>query len=169
MRWGLIPHWAKDQKIGYKMINARIETLKEKPSYRGSLKSKRCLVPASGYYEWHETKEGKVPYYIHEKDEPLFGFAGLYDEWKDEKGNDIYSFTIITTDANRFMSKIHHRMPVILSETTEDKWLDKELLDSDKALALLEHSKPDLDAYEVSKAVNRPANDSSYIIKPLKK
>src|SRR3989344_516811 len=79
MRWGLIPHWAKDPKIGYKMINARLETVKEKPSYRSSLKSKRCLVPASGFYEWQKEKGGKVPHYIHMKEEPLFAFAGLYD------------------------------------------------------------------------------------------
>ena len=168
MKWGLIPHWAKEAKIGYKMINARIETLKEKPSYRGSLKSRRCLVPASGFYEWRASDEGKVPYYIHEKHYPLFGFAGLYDVWKNEEGKEIYSFTIITREADAFMSKIHNRMPAILSEAEENAWLDKSLVDADAALRLLDNCrKSELDAYPISKDVNKPENDYPTIMARL--
>lgn len=141
MKWGLIPHWAKEKNIGYKMINARIETLVEKPSYRGPLKSKRCLVPASGFYEWQATRFGKTPYFIHLKNEPLFSFAGLYDVWTDGeddgKVEKIYSFTIITKNANKTISKIHDRMPVILEQSRESEWLDRDLQDTIKALSIL--------------------------------
>jgi putative SOS response-associated peptidase YedK len=127
MKWGLVPSWAKDPRIGNKMINARAETVLEKPSYRKPLQSKRCLVPVSGFYEWHDTGAGaggKVPYHIYLKDEPVFALAGLYDTWLDPNGQPMDSYTIITTSANSFMERLHHRMPVILGQEAEDLWLD---------------------------------------------
>jgi putative SOS response-associated peptidase YedK len=125
MKWGLVPSWAKDPRIGNKMINARAETVLEKPSYRKPLQSKRCLVPVSGFYEWHDTGSGgKVPYHIYLKDEPVFALAGLYDTWLAPDGQPMDSYTIITTSANSFMERLHHRMPVILGEEAEDLWLD---------------------------------------------
>ncbi len=169
MHWGLIPHWAKDPKIGYKMINARMETVAEKPSYRASLKTQRCLIPASGFYEWHTSKEGKIPHYIKLKDKPLFGFAGLYDIWKSPEGEEIYTFTIITRAANKFMAKLHDRMPVILYPEHESKWLNKDITDPDEALAFLEPTKDiEMEEYPVSTLVNSPKNDVPQVIKPIK-
>lgn len=170
MRWGLIPHWAKDEKIGYKMINARAETLTEKPSYRGLLKSKRCIVPASGFYEWKETKEkgGKQPYFIHQKDGDYLPFAGLYDIWKNPEGEEVYSFTIITTQPTAFMRPIHDRMPVILEPEAEKQWLDPEIQDSQKLLPILHpYDFAPMELYPVSKAVNRAAFDSPEFIKRI--
>jgi putative SOS response-associated peptidase YedK len=115
MRWGLIPHWAKDECIGYKMINARAETLTERPAYRGLLGSKRCIVPTSGFYEWQDTEgKGKQPYYIHTDADEYLPFAGLYDIWVNPEGREVYSFTIITTQPTANLQPIHNRMPAIL-------------------------------------------------------
>jgi len=165
MKWGLVPFWAKDPKIGNKMINARAETVSTKPAFRTSFKRKRCLVPATGFYEWKRTKAGKIPHYIHMKDDSYFAFAGLYDRWKDPEGNDLYTFTIITTEANTMMAKIHNRMPVILRTSDEDLWLSKEpLSDADSRRLLVPYSSSALEAYEVSKEVNSPVNDSEELI-----
>ena len=169
MKWGLIPHWAKEEKIGYKMINARVETLGEKPSYRGSLKNKRCLVPASGFYEWQVTKLGKIPHYIHPDDNSLIAFAGLYDVWLKD-GKEVYTFTIVTTNANAFMKKIHDRMPVVLGRGKERQWLNKDLEDPSKALELLHDVGANaLAEYEVSRKVNKPQNDTPAVILPARK
>ena len=171
MKWGLIPHWAKDEKIGYKMINARLETLGEKPSFKNSLKTKRCLVPASGFYEWKSSKKNKIPYYIHIAHEPLFAFAGLYDVWRNQNDEDVYSFTIITRDATLQMAAIHDRMPVILEHGSEDKWLKPELTDSGEILNLLNLRQENdaLEIYEVSTLVNKPQNDSKDLVQPVDK
>jgi putative SOS response-associated peptidase YedK len=124
MKWGLIPSWAKDPRISNKMINARAETVMEKPSYRKPLQSKRCLVPVSGFYEWHDTGTGKLPYHISLKDQPVFALAGLYDTWLSPEGQPVNTYTIITTSANSFMERLHHRMPVILPQEAEEEWLD---------------------------------------------
>jgi len=130
MRWGLISHWAKDESIGYKMINARAETITEKPSYRGLIRSKRCIVPASGFYEWQDTGgKGKQPYYIHADAGEYLPFAGLYDIWKIPEGMEIYSFTIITTQPTVNLQAIHNRMPVILEPDAEDVWLNPDVTD----------------------------------------
>lgn len=168
MRWGLIPHWAKDPKIGYKMINARIETLKEKPSFRDPLKHKRCLVPASGFYEWQAAQGGKVPHYIHLKDTPLFAFAGLYDSWHAQDGKEICTFTIITTESQGVMQNIHDRMPVIVRTQDEDAWVNSSMTDADTALGLLHNNIfADFDEREVSKAVNKPENDFAELLSPI--
>jgi len=164
MKWGLIPSWAKDPSIGNKMINARAESILEKPSFRNSFKNKRCLVPATGFYEWKKDENIKIPYYFKPKDDSIFSFAGLYDLWVDAEGKEILSYTIITTEANEIMKPIHNRMPIILQKMDEDKWLDL----SSKDLELIDLLKPSesetLEKYQVSSEVNNPRNNSENLI-----
>jgi putative SOS response-associated peptidase YedK len=158
-RWGLIPHWAKDEKVGYRMINSRIETIAEKPSFKHSFLHKRCLIPATGFFEWKKRDDGKQPLFIHMKDK-VFAFAGIYAEWK-KKDKIIKSCSIITCDANSFMKKIHHRMPVIIQRRNEKKWIDTDMTDKDELLKLLKpRSASEMDAYPVSTIVNSPRNNS---------
>jgi len=159
MTWGFRPHWAKPESEITPMINARIETLAVKSMFKSSLKSKRCLVPASGFYEWKRLphQSSKQPYYIHLKDQPLFAFAGLYDEG---------TFTIITTEPVSIIKKIHNRMPVIINPDQEDAWLNPDLDDPAAAVNIIKKSQiNDLDAYPVSKQINKPENDSPDLIK----
>ena len=166
MKWGLVPHWAEDPKIGFKMINARAETLESRPAFHTLLHSKRCLVPASGFYEWKHKGNTKIPYYIRLLNEEYFAMAGLYDVWKDAEGKEIKSYTIITTDSNPLVSKIHDRMPVILNRAGEDKWLDNDEKDTAKLLALLKpYPADEMQAYQVSNLVNSPKNDSDELIR----
>src|SRR3989344_1685469 len=116
MKWGLIPFWSKDPKIGYKMINARSEGIEAKPAFRKPLRSQRCLIPTSGFYEWKHIEKDKIPFYIKLKGQNIFTFAGIFDIWKDAEGRPLKSFTIITASPNKFMESIHDRMPVILKE-----------------------------------------------------
>jgi putative SOS response-associated peptidase YedK len=140
MRWGLIPHWAKDEKTAYKMINARVETLTQRPAFRGLLSHNRALVPACGYYEWQGQGREKTPYYIHPENQQYLAFAGLYDVWTKPNGEDLHTFTIITTDADESVAKLHHRMPVILERDLEDAWLDTKITSAREVLAILEQS-----------------------------
>lgn len=168
MKWGLIPSWAKDPAIGYKMINARSETIIEKPSFRKPFTKQRCLVPASGFYEWQKTGKEKLPFYIRLKSDDLFSFAGLYDIWKDTEDKEIASFTIITTGPNGLVAPIHNRMPVILERESEEKWLE-EPADMSKLISLLKpFPENKMEAYPVSRAVNYGENDSEELIKPVK-
>ena len=156
-RWGLIPPWAKDISIGNKMINARAETITEKASFRTPLFSRRCLVPADGFYEWQQDA-GKQPYRIFVKSNKLFAMAGLWERWKSPEGEMVESFNIITTEANEFMKPIHNRMPVILKRADEKTWLESK--DSAEILSLLRpYAAGDMDAYPVSKLVNSPRNE----------
>jgi putative SOS response-associated peptidase YedK len=156
-RWGLIPPWAKDISIGNKMINARAETITEKSSFRAPLISKRCLVPADGFYEWQQS-EGKQPFRIFVKDNPVFSMAGLWERWKSPEGVVVESFSLITTEANSFMKPIHGRMPVILNTEDEKTWLAGK--DLAEILSLLKpYSSEKMDAFPVSKLVNSPRND----------
>jgi putative SOS response-associated peptidase YedK len=165
MRWGLIPHWAKDAKTAYKMINARVETLTQRPAFRGLLSHNRCLVPTCGYYEWKAEGREKTPYYIHSQSEPIFAFAGLYDVWMNPAGEDLYTFTIITTEADPFMARLHNRMPIVLERDVEDDWLDTEITSGSDVLGILERSASvTLDAYPVSRMVNKPSIDSHTLI-----
>jgi putative SOS response-associated peptidase YedK len=165
MRWGLIPHWAKDAKTAYKMINARVETLTQRPAFRGLLSHHRCLVPASGYYEWQGEGREKTPYSIHPEDQPYIAFAGLYDTWTTPDGEDLDTFTIITTEADPLMAKLHHRMPVILARALEEAWLDPALTQANDVLDLLSRSTGlELDAYPVSRTVNKPHTDGPALI-----
>ena len=169
MRWGLVPFWAKEPSIGYKMINAKSETLSEKPSFRKPFKEKRCLVLADGFYEWEKTdKKNKVPYRFILKNRQPFAFAGLWDVWKTPEGDTLLSFTIITTRANELMERIHDRMPVILNEKDEAKWLDPEFKDTDKLSSLLQpYPSEQMVAYKVSTIVNSPKNDTPSCIEPV--
>jgi len=156
-RWGLIPPWAKDISIGSKMINARAETLTEKPSFRAPLYSRRCLVPADGFYEWQQDA-AKQPYRIVVKSNPVFAMAGLWERWKSPEGSVTDSFTIITTEANDFMKSIHSRMPVILKPQDEKTWLSGSNPDEIHML-LKPYPSGDMDAFRVSKLVNSPRNN----------
>ena len=142
MRWGLIPAWAKDPRIGNKMINARAEGIAEKPSFKRPLRSQRCLIPASAFFEWKGTPGAKVKYRIGRKDGELFGFAGLYDTWKSPDGESVSTCTIITTTPNGVMAPIHNRMPVILQPDDEELWLNPDITEIE-ALEPLLHPYPD--------------------------
>lgn len=165
MRWGLIPHWAKDAGIGNRMINARGESLQEKPVFKSPFKKKRCLVLADGFYEWQKTGKTKQPMRITLKSRQLFAMAGLWERWKGPDGKEIKSFTIITTEPNALMKKIHDRMPVIIPPDLEDAWLKGEDLDQLQSM-LAPYPAKELAAYEVSTIVNSPKNDMEDCIKP---
>ena len=167
--WGLIPSWAKDASIGNRMINARGETLAEKPSYRGVYKYKRCLIPADGFYEWKAQvgTKAKTPYFVHMKDGKPFAFAGLWDEWHASDGSPIRTCTIVTTAPNRLMAPIHDRMPVILKPEDYDEWLDPAPRTPDSLQGLIASFPPELmDAYPVSALVNSPSNDRAECMQP---
>lgn len=168
MKWGLIPFWAKDPKIGYKMINARSEGIEGKPSFRKPIRTARCLIPSDGFYEWQklnlEGREEKWPWYIGLKGKPTFSFAGVYDIWKDAEGKPIRSYAIITTDANGKLKKIHHRMPVILDPKDEATWLDPES-SLEVILKLLKpYPASKMVSYPVSKRVNNPREDDAGLV-----
>ena len=166
-RWGLIPFWAKDEKIGYRMINARSETIAEKPSFRNALKKRRCLVPFDGYYEWVKKDGEKLPYRIITTDQEIFSIAGLWESWKNKEGKLIHSFTLITQPASKSIANIHDRMPAILSADEERLWIDQEL-PSEEALQLISPY-PDelLHAYRVSKRVNNVRENDAELIVPI--
>ena len=168
MTWGLIPFWAKDPKIGSRMINARSETLNEKPSFKRPFKSQRCLVIADGFYEWVKTDQGKVPMLIRLTSQRPLGLAGLYDAWKSPQGKAITSCTIVTTNANDFMQPIHNRMPLIVPRAQESEWLDPATPHIDEwLLALPAYPSDEMEAYEVSRRVNAPQNNSVECIQPI--
>lgn len=129
MQWGLVPFWAKDAKIGYKMFNARAETIAEKAAFKTAFQRRRCIVPAIGFYEWKAEGRGKVPYQFTVGEREIFGFAGLYETWRTSGGNTLYSYTIITTTPNELVANVHDRMPVILPRELEQPWLDAEQRD----------------------------------------
>ena len=158
MHWGLVPHWAKEPDSKYKMINAKAETLNQRPAYRDAYKHRRCLIPANGFYEWQATPQGKQPYYIHRRDEGLLTFAGLWEYWEGE--HLINSCTIITTKANPLLQTIHDRMPVILTEPDYATWLNPGNTDPNLVDPLVRPCDSELlDMYPVSTAVNNPAHD----------
>jgi putative SOS response-associated peptidase YedK len=168
MVWGLIPFWAKERAIGSRMINARAETLAEKPSFKRPLATQRCLVVADGFYEWRKTEEGKVPMYIRMKSGQPFGFAGLYDTWTSPEGETVRSCTIVTTDANALVRPIHDRMPVILPKLAEAAWLDFAARPVGDLLALLRpYPAAELEAYAVSRLVNSPDHNAPELILPV--
>lgn len=167
-KWGLIPFWAKDPTIGDKMINARAETVEEKPSFKTSLQRKRCLILADGFYEWKKEGSAKRPHRIILKNKELFGFAGLWDTWKSREGDIINSCSIITTTPNELMVGIHNRMPVILSRDAEQLWLNQGIVDSGflKSL-LLPYPAELMVAYEVSTLVNSSKNNGPECLVPV--
>ena len=168
MRWGLVPSWAKDPKIGNRMINARSETLTEKPSFRTAFKRRRCLIPADGFYEWKREGKAKKPMLITANPGGLFAFAGLWETWKQPDGSWLLTCAIITTSANEFMTSIHDRMPVNLPRHFEASWLDPE--EQDTAMLselLLPYDSDRMEGYEVSTLVNSPRNNFPEVIEPV--
>lgn len=165
-RWGLVPFWAKDATKAAKMINARAETVLQKSAFKNAFLNRRCLVPSNGFYEWKKTSE-KPAYRFFLKDGGLFAMAGLWDQWKDNQGNVIQTFTILTTNANALMQDIHERMPVILSSKDENKWLNSNNTDELQSL-LKPYQSEEMDCYRVSSLVNSVANDNPQIVQPYK-
>lgn len=167
LKWGLVPSWAKDAEIGNRMINARAETLTEKPSFREAFRKRRCLIPTSGFYEWQKTGSGaKQPFYFYLKEKEVFGFAGLWEEWLDkESGELLETFAIITTEANDVLRPIHDRMPVIIQAENYEEWLDLKNKDAEKLEKLLApYPAEEMDSHAVSRAVNSPTEDSPELI-----
>lgn len=165
LRWGLIPSWSKEESIGSKMINARAETLAEKPSFKRLLAAKRCLVIADGFYEWRKEQSGKTPMYITLKEHEPFAFAGLWDTWHNPDGEQIRTCTLITTQPNELMATIHNRMPAILSPEAQKVWLDPSLRDEHVLLPLLaSYPTEEMSARPVSRMVNNPRYDSAELI-----
>ncbi|MDQ0175607.1 SOS response-associated peptidase [Bacillus chungangensis] len=169
LRWGLIPPWANDPKIGYNMINARAETLAEKPSYRHAFKKRRCLILADSFYEWKRHDDNtKTPMRIKLKSDDLFAMAGIWETWNSPDGNRINSCTVITTKPNELVKAIHDRMPVILKQKDEQVWLDKSITDTDLLHNLLKpYDANSMEAYEVSSLVNSPKNNSVDLIQKI--
>ncbi len=170
-RWGLIPSWAKDPKIGHRMINARSETLAEKPSFKTAYKRRRCLVLADGFYEWRRNPDkSKTPMYIQLESRQPFAFAGLWESWRSPEDETILSCTIITTQPNEFMANIHNRMPVILPRQAYAQWLDPTEQNPQQLNGLLiPYPAEEMTAYPVSTVVNNPRNDVSGCIEPALK
>ncbi len=166
-RWGLIPAWAKDAAIGYKMINARAETLTEKPAFRTLLSRKRCLVVADGFYEWQGKGKVKQPYRIMLKGGGLFAMAGLWDEWKNEQGELVRSFTVITTEPNSLMVPLHNRMPVIVPPDDYNTWLATDSDTNQVLNLLLPYNANAMEAYPVSAEVGSPLHNYPELINPV--
>ncbi len=193
MQWGLVPRWAKSGSvwpIGFRLpvmwgqlmphstkdvlpanrpINARAESLTENTMFRDLLKKNRCLVPASGFFEWKHEGKRKVPFYIHVKDDPVFAFAGLYDTWRNSAGTVLQTYTIITTTANELVAPLHDRMPVILKQDDEIRWLSGGVLPDDEMKRILAmYPAGKMEAYPVSERVNTPDADDEKLIEPVK-
>lgn len=166
MRWGLIPRWAKDSKIGYRLINARGESVFDKPIWKSVVMRRRCLVPANGFYEWQGHKGGKQPYYIHPKDQPLFMFAGVWEKWQ-HGDKEWHTYSILTTRPNREMAAIHNRMPVILHEDDHAQWLAADRREDLEPL-LVPYRNNMLEMFAVSKSVNVAGYNDNRLIMPIK-
>jgi putative SOS response-associated peptidase YedK len=168
MRWGLIPAWVKDPKQFSLLINARAESVIDKPAFRAAMRRRRCLIPADGFYEWRDIGGRKQPYFVRPKKSGPLGFAGLWETWTGPNGEEMDTVAIVTTNANRTLSAIHDRMPVILPREAFDLWLDSARVDAQTAAALLLPTRDDvMEAFEISPAVNRVANDSEALIAPV--
>ncbi len=167
-KWGLIPSWAKDMSMASKMINARSESAAEKPAYRAAFRRRRCIIPTDGFYEWNENDGKKTPMFVHRPNNELYGMAGLWEIWHDPDGGELRTCSILTTDANAFMQQYHHRMPVILHKDDYALWLSPK----EEPLPVLQdlmkaYDVDGLQAYEVSRAVNRVSNDTPSLIEPF--
>ena len=174
MFWGLIPHFAQDENYKYKTINAKAETVSRLPTFREPFRHKRCIVPATGFYEPDKMHYAKPPFpwhYFQLTEQPLFGFAGIYDIWKDKQtGKEIYSYTIITTTPNALVGKIHDRMPVILQKEDEETWLNPDITEPEQLLPLLQPYPADqMEEWQVGDAARNPRNDSPELIKQLRR
>lgn len=168
LRWGLIPSWAKDRKIGARLINARAETAAEKPAFRSAFRHRRCLVLADGFYEWQQKDGKKQPFYVQMQNEHPFAFAGLWERWQDPDGETIETCTLLTTEANKMMSPVHNRMPVILEPKNYDLWLDPQVTQKELLQPLLTpYDSEAMITYPVSTKVNNPRNDSSECVERI--
>jgi putative SOS response-associated peptidase YedK len=168
MHWGLIPYWAKDPSIGNRMINARAETLTDKPAFKHLVGERRCIIPADGFYEWRKEGKRKVPMWVHLKNREPFGLAGLWDVWRKLDGTPVESFTIITTEPNELVRPVHDRMPVILRPEDEEQWLDVSRTSFAKARSFLKPLPAEMmDAHDVSTIVNSAKYDGPECIQPV--
>jgi len=165
MRWGLIPPWAKDEKIGYKLINARSETIFEKPMWKKPVMQRRCLIPANGFYEWKKEDDGKHLQYIHLRDEALFSFAGIWETWNHD-GKEWHTYSILTPSPNKEMTSIHDRMPVILHKDDEAQWLEADT-EEDIAVLLQPYTNGKLETFEVGREVNTVKVNDETLIGPI--
>lgn len=167
LRWGLVPSWANDEKIGYKMINARSETAHEKPSFKNLMATRRCLIIADSFYEWKQGDQHKEPQRIQLKNRKLFAMAGLWDKWE-KNGKTLFTCTMLTKESNSFMKKIHHRMPIILPKDKEDEWIKPYVINPIKARNFLTSIRTErLTSYPVSTYVNKASNNDRTCIIPL--
>jgi len=167
-RWGLVPHWAKDLSIGNRMINARCETVHEKPAFRQSIHTRRCIVPASGFFEWTTTPTGKTPHYVTMRDGSPLAFAGIWESWKTSEGENIETCAILTTTANCLMAPIHDRMPVILHQTEFELWLERSVNNPLELQRLYQPYPAELlQEWEVSTVVNSPTHETPETIAPI--
>jgi putative SOS response-associated peptidase YedK len=164
-RWGLVPAWAKDASMGARLINARSETVQEKPAFRQAFKQRRCIIPADGFYEWQRTQGRKQPFFFRMRDERPFGFAGLWERWEGEGGQVINSCTILTTEANEVLRPVHDRMPVILHPDEYEMWLDPDVRKLDLIKEMLRpYPAEEMTSYPVSTAINSPQNQGVTLI-----
>ncbi len=168
LRWGLVPFWSKDLKIGSRMINARGETVATKPAFRSAFKTRRCLVLADGFYEWKKIGKSKQPYYITQTNDQPFAMAGLWENWNSPDGESIQTCTVITTEANQTMQPLHDRMPVILKPDDYDFWIDRDFPGIEKLESLLRPCSEDLlKTYAVNPIVNKATNEQPECIIPM--
>lgn len=167
LRWGLLPAWAKDESLAGKMINARAETLAEKPAFRAAFRARRCLIPASGFYEWQALTGGKQPWFIHGADSELLAFAGLWERWQPEGRPPLDTFTIVTTSANDMMTPLHERMPVILKPADQGPWLARGTAPEMLAPLLAPAAEAALTRYRVSPRVGKVGNDDRDCLAPV--
>lgn len=164
-KWGLVPSWAKDTTMGARLINARSETVREKPAFRQAFKQRRCIIPADGFYEWQRTEGRKQPFFFQMRDELPFGFAGLWEQWKGEEGEAINSCTILTTEANEVLRPVHDRMPVILHPDDYSLWLDHDVRKLEMVEELLRpYSSKEMFGYPVNPAINSPRNQGAGLL-----
>ena len=168
LRWGLVPSWARDPSIGSRMINARAETIQEKPAFRHAIRYRRCIVPASGFFEWQVEGGKKQPLYLRIRERSIMGLAGIWEEWKTPEAALLETFAILTTTSNRLIEPIHDRMPVILHPREYDLWLDREVTDPEKLKRLYHPYLSELlEICRVSDLVNSPRNNSPACIEPV--
>jgi putative SOS response-associated peptidase YedK len=168
-KWGLVPSWSKDPAIGYKLINARSESIHEKASFRQAIRSRRCLIPSTGFYEWEKHGDVKTPLYFQLKDGSPMAFAGIWESWKSPEGENLISCAILTTSANKLVEPIHDRMPVILHPQEYALWLDRNMTDPNQLQTFYQpYPAETMDVHEVSHDVNSPRNDSPELILPVR-
>ena len=167
MRWGLIPYWAKDMKVGYKMINARMETVLEKSAFKQAMSKRRCLVPMDGYYEWKKDGSKKTPYRIVVTDQEIFSVAGLWENWKSPDGLWVQSFSVLTQSPSHSIAHIHDRMPAILTKDQEAQWLDMEIPAADALAIIVPYDDAHLRAYQVGNRIGKVTENDADLIREI--